>query len=212
MQTKNPTVVLRTCGIDVQGGCRCGKSRAPTAAAPKLSSPPESTDSDTSDLDNSHAADNNNSIIKITRCFDDEEIGSLLRQGAWSNISQIRTAAALAAGNCSPDFVFPKLRQRLHDLRRYFAHRGPEPSRHLPIIENHACKVNVAVAMQADPNDLITTNSISIAVLQRVAIKSKCNSKLQALQIPNDSRSGHCWIGAVSDDDDEFVYIDILES
>ena len=55
-------------------------------------------------------------------------------------------------------------------------------------LENHAPRLNVGVAVQADPNGHTTTDSVSTALLHRVA--EKCGSELQVFQIRNDSRSG----------------------
>jgi aminopeptidase I len=55
-------------------------------------------------------------------------------------------------------------------------------------LENHSPRLNVGVAVSADPNGHMTTDSVSTAFLQRVAEKS--GSKLQVFQIRNDSRSG----------------------
>ena len=55
-------------------------------------------------------------------------------------------------------------------------------------LENHAPRLNVGVAVQYDPNGLVSTDSVSTAVLQRIADKS--DSVLQVFQIRNDSKSG----------------------
>jgi aminopeptidase I len=55
-------------------------------------------------------------------------------------------------------------------------------------LSNHAPRLNVGVAISADPNGHMTTDAASTAILQRVA--EKCGSKLQVFQIRNDVRSG----------------------
>jgi aminopeptidase I len=55
-------------------------------------------------------------------------------------------------------------------------------------LENHSPRLNVGVAVSADPNGHMTTDGVSAALLSRVA--EKCGSKLQVFQIRNDSRSG----------------------
>jgi aminopeptidase I len=55
-------------------------------------------------------------------------------------------------------------------------------------LENHAPRLNVGVAVTADPNGHMTTDSVSTAILQRVV--EKRGQKLQVFQIRNDSRSG----------------------
>ena len=49
-------------------------------------------------------------------------------------------------------------------------------------------RLNVGVAVAADSNGHMTTDSVSTAFLSEVA--KRCGSKLQVFQIRNDSRSG----------------------
>ncbi|KAL8648969.1 MAG: hypothetical protein Q9226_005773 [Calogaya cf. arnoldii] len=144
--------------------------------------------SHTSTHDNSHPT-NDDSIIKIVGCFDDEEIGSLLRQGANSNFlpSTIsRTVSALAPNQPVPDLVSQTFANGFM-ISADVSH-AVNPNYLSVYLENHAPQLNVGVAVQADPNGHTTTNSVSTAFLQRVA--EKCDSKLQVFQIRNDSRSG----------------------
>jgi aminopeptidase I len=55
-------------------------------------------------------------------------------------------------------------------------------------LENHSPRLNVGVAITADPNGHMTTDSVSTAILQRCA--EKRGQTLQVFQIRNDSRSG----------------------
>ncbi|KAL8767930.1 MAG: hypothetical protein Q9209_005718 [Squamulea sp. 1 TL-2023] len=129
------------------------------------------------------------STIKIVGCFDDEEIGSLLRQGARSNLlpSTIeRTVAALAGGQCSTDLVSQTFANGFM-ISADVSH-AVNPNYLNVYLENHAPQLNVGIAVQADPNGHTTTDSVSTAFLQRVA--EKCDSKLQVFQVRNDSRSG----------------------
>lgn len=133
--------------------------------------------------------DDDNSILKIVGCFDDEEIGSLLRQGARSNFlpdTISRAVAALANGNFTPDLISQTYANGF--LISADVSHAVNPNYMNVYLENHAPRLNVGVAVQADPNGHTTTNSISTAFLQRVA--EKCDSKLQVFQIRNDSRSG----------------------
>lgn len=143
---------------------------------------------DTSAQDNPQLTDDD-SVIKIVGCFDDEEIGSLLRQGAKSNFlpSTIeRVVAAVAGGQCSPDLVSQTFANGFM-ISADVSH-AVNPNYLSVYLENHAPQLNVGVAIQADPNGHTTTNSVSTAFLQRVA--EKCDSTLQVFQIRNDSRSG----------------------
>ncbi|KAI4279713.1 MAG: hypothetical protein L6R38_004967 [Xanthoria sp. 2 TBL-2021] len=144
--------------------------------------------SNTSAHHNSQPTDDD-SIIKIVGCFDDEEIGSLLRQGANSNFlpSTIeRVVAAVAGGQCSADLVSQTFANGFM-ISADVSH-AVNPNYLSVYLENHAPQLNVGVAVQADPNGHTTTNSVSTAFLQRVA--EKCDSQLQVFQIRNDSRSG----------------------
>ncbi|KAI4241401.1 MAG: hypothetical protein L6R40_004577 [Gallowayella cf. fulva] len=144
--------------------------------------------SETTTQDGPQPADDD-SIIKIVGCFDDEEIGSLLRQGARSNFlpSTIeRTVAALAGGQWNPDLVSQTFANGFM-ISADVSH-AVNPNYLDVYMENHAPQLNVGVAVQADPNGHTTTDSVSTAFLQRVA--DKCGAKLQVFQIRNDSRSG----------------------
>ena len=55
-------------------------------------------------------------------------------------------------------------------------------------LENHSPRLNVGIAIQADPYGHTRTDSVSTAFLQRIA--DKCDTKLQVFQIRNDSRFG----------------------
>ncbi|KAI4271240.1 MAG: hypothetical protein L6R35_006557 [Caloplaca aegaea] len=132
---------------------------------------------------------NDNSIIKIVGCFDDEEIGSLLRQGARSNFlpdTIARIGATFTGGHSIPEYISQTYANSFM-ISADVSH-AVNPNYLDVYLENHAPRMNVGVAVQADPNGNTTTDSISTAFLQRVA--EKCDSKLQVFQIRNDSRSG----------------------
>lgn len=130
------------------------------------------------------------SILKVVGLFDDEEIGSQLRQGAKGNF-------------------LPSVLQRITDA---FAH-GLEPTSSLlsqtyansflvssdvihavnpnflnVYLSNHSPRLNTGLVVSADSNGHMTTDSVSTALMQRVAEKS--GQRLQVFQIRNDSRSG----------------------
>ena len=148
-----------------------------------------STSTTTSTLDSDSPSPSESSILKIVSLFDDEEIGSLLRQGAHSNflpstISRISEAFAgdkpgadLLAQTYANGFLISA--DVSHALNPNFAS---------VYLENHAPRLNVGVAVQADPNGHTTTDGVSTALLTRIA--EKVGSVLQVFQIRNDSRSG----------------------
>ncbi|KAL8687286.1 MAG: hypothetical protein Q9218_006500 [Villophora microphyllina] len=141
----------------------------------------------------SPSSPHSNSIIKIVGCFDDEEIGSLLRQGARSNFlpdTITRIVAAFYHPNIFENYLPDLISQTYANgfLISADVSHAVNPNYLSVYLENHAPRLNVGVAVQADPNGHTTTNSVSTAFLQRVA--DKCGSVLQVFQIRNDSRSG----------------------
>ena len=141
----------------------------------------------------SSSKNSEDTIIKLVGCFDDEEIGSLLRQGARSNFlpdTISRAIVALAPHDAGPHSIPDLISQTYANgfLISADVSHAINPNYLSVYLENHAPRLNVGVAVQADPNGHTTTNSVSTAFLQRVA--DKCDSKLQVFQIRNDSRSG----------------------
>lgn len=55
-------------------------------------------------------------------------------------------------------------------------------------LEGHSPRLNIGLVVSADSNGHMTTDSVSTALLTRIAEKS--DSKLQLFMIRNDSRSG----------------------
>lgn len=127
-------------------------------------------------------------IVKMVGMFDNEEIGSMLRQGARSNfmssvIERITEAFAPAYG---PNILSQTVANSFFVSSDVI--HAVNPNFLNVYLEGHAPRLNVGVAVSADPNGHMTTDSISTAILQRVA--DKCGSTLQLFQIRNDSRSG----------------------
>ena len=134
------------------------------------------------------------SSLKVVGSFDDEEIGSLLRQGAHSNLLPSTLARISEAIAFNEDSV---LKYGPNQLSQLYANsflisadvsHAVNPNFLDSYLENHAPQLNVGLAIQADSNGHTTTDSVSTAFLQRIADKS--DSKLQVFQIRNDSRSG----------------------
>jgi len=128
------------------------------------------------------------SIIKTVGLFDDEEIGSLLRQGARGNFLPSTLERAVGSLN---DGVSAEL------IGRTFANsfmvssdviHAVNPNFLNAYLENHSPHLNVGLVVSADSNGHMTTDSVSTAILQRCA--DKVGAKLQVFQIRNDSRSG----------------------
>ncbi|KAL9612721.1 MAG: hypothetical protein Q9167_002712 [Letrouitia subvulpina] len=148
------------------------------------------------------------SVLKIAALFDDEEIGSLLKQGAGGNFLPATVERAVASfvspsvplGLASPfltNFLTTGTTSISDLLLQTYARsflvsadvsHAINPnyiSAYLPL---HAPRLNTGVAVQADPNGNTTTDAVSTALLQRVA--QKCGAVLQVFQIRNGERSG----------------------
>ncbi|RDW93165.1 M18 family aminopeptidase [Aspergillus mulundensis] len=126
--------------------------------------------------------------IKMVGYFDDEEIGSLLRQGARSNFmsSVVERIAQSFATTYGPDLLAQTVANSF--LISSDVIHAVNPNFLNVYLENHAPRLNVGVSVSADSNGHMTTDSVSYGFIKRVA--EKCDSQLQVFQIRNDSRSG----------------------
>ncbi|EOD52829.1 putative aspartyl aminopeptidase protein [Neofusicoccum parvum UCRNP2] len=141
---------------------------------------------------NSTSADalsaSSSSIIKIVGLFDDEEIGSLLRQGARGNFlpATINRVIDAFAGFPTPSLTSQTFANSF--LVSSDVIHAVNPNFLNAYLENHSPRLNVGLVVSADSNGHMTTDAVSTALLQRVADKS--GQTLQVFQIRNDSRSG----------------------
>ncbi|EXJ91990.1 hypothetical protein A1O3_00540 [Capronia epimyces CBS 606.96] len=128
------------------------------------------------------------SIIKMVGCFDDEEIGSYLRQGARSNFisSVIERISEASSDHFGPNLLSQTLANSF--LVSSDVIHAVNPNFLGAYLENHSPRLNVGVSVSADSNGHMTSDSVSTALLSRIA--EKCGSTLQVFQIRNDSRSG----------------------
>jgi len=129
--------------------------------------------------------------IKLVVLYDDEEIGSLLRQGAKGNflpsvIERVAEALSTSDKPFGPSVIGRTYAQSFlvsadvtHAVNPNFAGR---------YLEDHAPRLNVGIVICQDSNGHMTTDSVSTAILQRVCQLSGCIP--QTFQIRNDSRSG----------------------
>ncbi|KAJ5342968.1 hypothetical protein MYU51_016069 [Penicillium brevicompactum] len=127
--------------------------------------------------------------VKMVGMFDDEEIGSLLRQGARSNfMSSIieRITEAFAKDNYGPNLLSQTVANSF--LVSSDVIHAVNPNFLNVYLENHSPRLNVGVAVSADSNGHMTTDSVSSAIMSRIA--DRVGSTLQVFQIRNDSRSG----------------------
>lgn len=129
-----------------------------------------------------------NGIIQLVGLFDDEEVGSLLRQGARGNFLP-GTVERIVDSFASPSTssLISRTYANSFLLSSDVTH-AVNPNFLNVYLPQHAPRLNTGIAIAADPNGHMTTDSISTAILQRCA--DKCGQKLQVFQIRNDSRSG----------------------
>lgn len=128
-------------------------------------------------------------IIKLVAVFDDEEIGSLLRQGARGNflptvIERITESFASSSGTAN---LLAQTYANSFLISADVTH-AVNPNFLGSYLDNHAPRLNVGLSVSADSNGHMTTDSVSTALLTRVA--EKTDNKLQLFMIRNDSRSG----------------------
>ncbi|EXJ74666.1 uncharacterized protein A1O5_01359 [Cladophialophora psammophila CBS 110553] len=127
-------------------------------------------------------------IIKMVGCFDDEEVGSFLRQGARSNFmpSVISRICESLNGSSGPNLITQTLANSF--LVSSDVSHAVNPNFLYAYLENHSPRLNTGVVVHADANAHMTTDSASTALMSRIA--EKCGSTLQVFQIRNDIRSG----------------------
>ncbi|KAL1589636.1 hypothetical protein WHR41_01525 [Cladosporium halotolerans] len=136
------------------------------------------------------ATDNvDSSIIKAVGLFDNEEIGSLLRQGARGNFlpSVLERAVTSLNNDVSSTSIMGQTYANSFLVSSDVIH-AVNPNFLNAYLENHSPHLNTGIVVSADSNGHMTTDSVSTAILQRCA--DKVGAKLQLFQIRNDSRSG----------------------
>ena len=129
------------------------------------------------------------SIIKVVGLFDNEEIGSGLRQGARSNFLPAvleRAVGSLNGGTLPSDLVGRTYANSF--LVSSDVTHAVNPNFLGAYLENHSPHLNTGLVVSADPNGHMTTDAVSTAILQKCA--DRVGAKLQVFQIRNDSRSG----------------------
>lgn len=129
------------------------------------------------------------SYIKLTALFDDEEIGSLLRQGAKGNFlpSTIeRIVEGLNPSKFGPGLV-GQTYARSFLCSADVTHAG-NPNFLGNYLDEHVPQLNVGMVVSADSNGHMTTDAVSTAIMRRVAEIE--GMQTQTFQIRNDSRSG----------------------
>lgn len=131
----------------------------------------------------------NDCCIKLVGIFDDEEVGSKLRQGAASNFVPTvveRTIEAISGGSVGPG-VLGQTWARSFILSADVSHAG-NPNFLDQYLPEHIPELNTGMVVSADSNAHFITDSESTTVLKRIA--NLAGAKTQTFMIRNDSRSG----------------------
>ncbi len=115
-------------------------------------------------------------IIQLVALFDDEEVGSLLRQGARGDFlpgTVERTVEALSAasGASFGPGVMGQTYARSFLVSSDVTHAA-HPNFSSTNLVNHSPRLNVGVAICVDASAHMTTDSVSTAILNRVAALS----------------------------------------
>ncbi|KAK4458352.1 putative vacuolar aminopeptidase [Cladorrhinum samala] len=143
--------------------------------------------------------DDSDGVIKLVALFDDEEIGSLLRQGARGNFLPltIERAVESLSANASKSYDTPSTTFGPGVMGQTYANsflvssdvtHAAHPNFTQTNLAGHSPRLNVGVALCVDASAHMTTDSVSIAILDRIA--SLSGTVNQRHMIRNDSRSG----------------------
>ncbi|KAM3083623.1 vacuolar aminopeptidase 1, variant 2 [Clarireedia jacksonii] len=128
--------------------------------------------------------------ISLAALFDDEEIGSLLRQGARGNFLPGTIERIVESFTPKATFSPNVLSQTYANsfLVSFDVTHAANPNFLEKYLDSHAPRLNVGLSIEADSNGHTTTDAVSTAIMQRLA--EKYGEKLQVFMIRNDSRSG----------------------
>lgn len=141
-----------------------------------------------STVDNNLAEDS----FSIVGLFDNEEIGSLTRQGARGGLIELVVDRVLSSNFYNPEVLDIQESLRLTyansivlsaDVNHLFNPNFPGV-----YLEHHKPLPNIGVTLSLDPNGHMATDSIGLALAEELAKKN--GDKVQYFQIRNDSRSG----------------------
>ncbi|KAK0752210.1 peptidase M18 [Schizothecium vesticola] len=136
--------------------------------------------------------DDADGVIKLVALFDDEEIGSLLRQGARGNFLPITLERAVESLSAPTDTPFGPGLMGQTFARSFLVSSDVTHAAHPNFgqtnLAGHSPRLNVGVALCVDASAHMTTDTVSMAILDRVAELAGCVN--QRHMIRNDSRSG----------------------
>ncbi|CAN6674333.1 vacuolar aminopeptidase 1 [Trichomonascus vanleenenianus] len=124
--------------------------------------------------------------LSIVALYDNEEIGSLQKQGAQGNLMEGVVDRVLAQYGSDDEI------KRLTYANSFFVSsdvcHAVNPNFSEVYLEHHKPRLNVGPGIYYDPNGHMTTDAVSAAIAEEVGRQAGC--ELQYFQIRNDSRSG----------------------
>lgn len=124
--------------------------------------------------------------LSIVALYDNEEIGSLSRQGAQGNVLESSIERLLSLFDSDGEHV------RQFYANSFFASsdviHAVNPNFSDVYLEHHKPRLNVGITVSWDPNGHMTTDAVSAALVEEVCRRT--DNKVQYFQIRNDSRSG----------------------
>lgn len=134
----------------------------------------------------SSASGEDSGIIKLVATFDNEEIGSLTRQGAQGNflpsvISRITEALLTSSASKDSTSLLAQTYANSFLVSADVTHAG-NPNFLGSYMPGHTPRLNVGMAIKVDANGHMTTDSVSTAIFQRTAEKS--GNVLQTFMAP----------------------------
>ena len=120
--------------------------------------------------------------------FDNEEVGSLTRQGARGGLLEsvvTRVATARNKKESPPDMrtLFANSIILSADVNHLF-----NPNFKDVYMKNHSPKPNVGITLSLDPNGHMATDAVGVTFVEELGRKN--DDKIQYFQIKNNSRSG----------------------
>ena len=125
-------------------------------------------------------------VINAVTLFDNEEVGSLTRQGARGGLLESIVDRILAVYESNDEEKrqtyansFLVSADVIHAVNPNFAN---------VYLDHHKPKLNYGITVSCDPNGHMTTDSVSKSFVEEIARNT--DNKLQYFQIRNDSRSG----------------------
>jgi len=144
---------------------------------------------------NADSSLSSSSQLRVVALFDDEEVGSLLRQGARGNFlpSVLERIVEDFADGAKVNAALGRTYANSFLVSSDVIHAA-NPNFLDAYLAHHAPRLNLGPAISADPNAHMTTDAVSTTILQRCVDRDrglrKMDPQLQIFQIRNDSRSG----------------------